>query len=45
MDPTFNPIITDDSEAFDQRALSAMNAELASLKLDASYQQLAQIID
>ncbi|VXC89736.1 glucose-1-phosphatase/inositol phosphatase [Enterobacterales bacterium 8AC] len=45
MDPTFNPIITDKSEAFNQQALSAMNAELASLKLDASYQQLAQIID
>lgn len=45
MDPTFNPIITDKSEAFNQQALSAMNAKLASLKLDASYQQLAQIID
>ena len=45
MDPTFNPIITDTSETFNQQALSAMNAELASLKLDASYKQLEQIID
>jgi len=45
MDPTFNPIITDNSDAFNQQALSAMNAKLASLKLDASYEQLAQIID
>ncbi|MFQ0830615.1 bifunctional glucose-1-phosphatase/inositol phosphatase [Serratia fonticola] len=45
MDPTFNPIITDNSETFNQQALSAMNAELASLKLDASYKQLEQIID
>ncbi|KFK91903.1 MULTISPECIES: bifunctional glucose-1-phosphatase/inositol phosphatase [unclassified Serratia (in: enterobacteria)] len=45
MDPTFNPIITDSSDAFNQQALSAMNAKLASLKLDASYKQLAQIID
>jgi glucose-1-phosphatase len=45
MDPTFNPIITNNSEAFNQQALSAMNAELASLKLDASYKQLEQIID
>ncbi|CAI0803086.1 Glucose-1-phosphatase precursor [Serratia liquefaciens] len=45
MDPTFNPIITDNSEAFNQQALGAMNAELASLKLDASYKQLEKIID
>ncbi|MFC0228001.1 bifunctional glucose-1-phosphatase/inositol phosphatase [Serratia aquatilis] len=45
MDPTFNPIITDNSEAFNQQALSAMNAKLASLKLDGAYKQLAQIID
>lgn len=45
MDPTFNPIITDNSEAFNQQALSAMNAELASLKLGASYKQLEKIID
>ena len=36
MDPTFNPIITDTSEAFNQQALAAMNAALGSLKLDAS---------
>ncbi|CAI2788925.1 Glucose-1-phosphatase precursor [Serratia grimesii] len=45
MDPTFNPIITDNSEAFNQQALGAMNAELASLKLDAAYKQLEKIID
>ncbi|NLU18610.1 MAG: bifunctional glucose-1-phosphatase/inositol phosphatase [Serratia liquefaciens] len=45
MDPTFNPIITDNSEAFNQQALGAMNAELASLKLGASYKQLEKIID
>ncbi|WON78410.1 bifunctional glucose-1-phosphatase/inositol phosphatase [Serratia sp. UGAL515B_01] len=45
MDPTFNPIITDSSEVFGQQALSAMNAKLASLKLDNAYKQLAQIID
>jgi glucose-1-phosphatase len=45
MDPTFNPIITDNSDAFNQQALGAMNKELASLKLDAAYKQLAKIID
>lgn len=45
MDPTFNPIITDNSEAFNQKALQAMNTELASLKLKESYKQLAKIID
>lgn len=45
MDPTFNPIITDNSDAFNQQALGAMNKELASLKLDPAYKQLAKIID
>lgn len=45
MDPTFNPIITDSSAAFNQQALAAMKAELASLKLDESYRQLAKIVD
>ncbi|VDZ61044.1 Glucose-1-phosphatase precursor [Serratia odorifera] len=45
MDPTFNPIITDNSEKFNQQALKAMNAKLDSLQLDAAYRQLASIID
>ncbi|MGQ8773858.1 bifunctional glucose-1-phosphatase/inositol phosphatase [Serratia sp. NA_112.1] len=45
MDPTFNPIITDNSDAFNQQALGAMNQELASLKLDVAYKQLEKIID
>ncbi|MCS3407989.1 bifunctional glucose-1-phosphatase/inositol phosphatase [Serratia sp. AKBS12] len=45
MDPTFNPIITDNSETFNQQALKAMNAKLDSLQLEAAYRQLASIID
>ncbi|MFI8415848.1 bifunctional glucose-1-phosphatase/inositol phosphatase [Serratia sp. NPDC078593] len=45
MDPTFNPIITDNSEHFKQQALAAMNAKLDSLSLNAAYQQLAAITD
>ncbi|AGB83157.1 Histidine acid phosphatase [Serratia sp. FGI94] len=45
MDPTFNPIITDNSETFNQQALKAMNDKLHSLQLDAAYRQLAQITD
>ncbi|MHC5176606.1 bifunctional glucose-1-phosphatase/inositol phosphatase [Serratia rhizosphaerae] len=45
MDPTFNPIITDNSKQFNQQALKAMNDKLHSLQLDAAYRQLAKITD
>lgn len=43
MDPTFNPVITDDSAAFSQKAVQAMEKERSQMQLDDSYQLLAQI--
>ncbi len=45
MDPTFNPVITDNSEAFSQTATTAMNKERQQMKLAESYQLLEQIVD
>lgn len=33
MDPTFNPVITDDSAAFSEQAVAAMEKELSKLQL------------
>ncbi len=33
MDPTFNPVITDDSAAFSEQAVAAMEKELGKLQL------------
>ncbi len=45
MDPTFNPVITDDSAAFSQKAVQAMEKERSQMQLDDSYQLLAQMTD
>ena len=45
MDPTFNPVITDDSPAFREKALQAMEKERSQMQLDDSYQLLAQMTD
>ena len=45
MDPTFNPVITDESTAFRDRAVQAMEKERQSLKLDESYKLLSQMTD
>ena len=45
MDPTFNPVITDDSAAFSQKAVQAMEKERRQMQLDDSYQLLAQMTD
>ena len=37
MDPTFNPVITDDSAAFSEQAVAAMEKELSKLQLTDSY--------
>ena len=34
MDPTFNPVITDDSAAFSQKAVQAMEKERSQMQLD-----------
>lgn len=33
MDPTFNPVITDDSAAFSQKAVQAMEKERSQMQL------------
>lgn len=45
MDPTFNPVITDDSAAFSQQAVAAMEKELSKLQLADSYQLLEKIVN
>lgn len=45
MDPVFNPIITDGSEAFNQQALTAMNSAAEKLTLKPAFQRLEKIID
>jgi glucose-1-phosphatase len=45
MDPVFNPVITDDSEAFNKKALTAMNAAGEKLDLQPAFQRLEKIID
>ncbi|EKR2004839.1 bifunctional glucose-1-phosphatase/inositol phosphatase [Salmonella enterica subsp. salamae serovar 58:l,z13,z28:z6] len=43
MDPTFNPVITDDSAAFMQQAVQAMEKARSQMHLDESYKLLEQI--
>lgn len=45
MDPIFNPAITDDSEAFNKQALTAMNSTAEKLSLKPAFQRLEKIID
>ncbi|GDX08077.1 bifunctional glucose-1-phosphatase/inositol phosphatase [Buttiauxella selenatireducens] len=44
MDPTFNPVITNDSPEFKEAALKAMETQREHYKLDDSYQLLEQIV-
>ena len=45
MDPTFNPVITDDSPAFREKALQAMEKERQEMQLTESYKLLETMID
>ncbi|HCO7576715.1 TPA: bifunctional glucose-1-phosphatase/inositol phosphatase, partial [Escherichia fergusonii] len=45
MDPTFNPVITDDSAAFSEQAVAAMEKELGKLQLTDSYKLLEKIVN
>lgn len=45
MDPIFNPIITDGSEAFNKQALTAMNSTADKLTLKPAFQRLEKMID
>lgn len=45
MDPTFNPVITDDSAAFSEKAVQAMEKERSKMQLDESYKLLEQIVN
>jgi len=45
MDPTFNPVVVDDSEIFNKNALAAMRTVEAKLHLRSAYQQLEKMID
>lgn len=45
MDPTFNPVITNQDTAFRDRAVQAMQTERQAMQLDESYKLLAQITD
>lgn len=44
MDPTFNPVITDTSEAFSEQAVKAMEAQRQHYSLDESYRLLEKIV-
>lgn len=45
MDPTFNPVITDNTPEFREKALQAMNTERQGMKLEESYKLLEQMTD
>lgn len=45
MDPTFNPVVTDNSAAFSRAAVSAMAAGRAKLHLGDSYRLLEELVD
>lgn len=45
MDPVFNPVIIDGSEAFNKQALDAMNSASEKLELKPAFQRLEKIID
>ncbi len=42
MDPTFNPVITNDSDAFREKAVQAMEKERQGKHLDESFKLLSQ---
>jgi glucose-1-phosphatase len=43
MDPTFNPVITDNSPEFREKALKAMETERQKMQLSESYKLLEQM--
>lgn len=45
MDPTFNPVVADGSEAFNRSALAAMKSVEETLRLRSAYEHLEKIID
>jgi len=45
MDPIFNPVITDNSDAFNKKALAAMAAANEKLALKPAFQRLEKIVD
>ncbi|MGE9550526.1 bifunctional glucose-1-phosphatase/inositol phosphatase [Erwinia amylovora] len=45
MDPVFNPVITNNTEAFNKQALTAMNSAGEKLSLKPAFQRLEKIID
>lgn len=45
MDPIFNPVITDDSDEFNKKALAAMTAANEKLALKPAFQRLEKIVD
>lgn len=45
MDPTFNPVITDDSAAFSEKAVQAMEKERQGMQLSESYKLLEEMTD
>ncbi|HEY4466743.1 MAG TPA: bifunctional glucose-1-phosphatase/inositol phosphatase [Klebsiella sp.] len=45
MDPTFNPVITDDSAAFSEKAVQAMEKERQGMQLTESYKLLEEMTD
>lgn len=45
MDPTFNPVITDDSAAFSEKAVQAMEKERQGMQLGDSYKLLEEMTD
>jgi glucose-1-phosphatase len=45
MDPTFNPVITDDSAAFSEKAVQAMEKERQKMQLAESYKLLEAMTD
>lgn len=45
MDPIFNPVITNDSEAFNKQALTSMTSAAEKLSLKPAFQRLEKITD
>ena len=45
MDPTFNPVIVDDSAAFSEKAVQAMEKERQGMQLSESYKLLEEMTD
>lgn len=45
MDPVFNPVISNDSDEFNKKALAALNAQGEKLSLKPAFQRLEKIVD